>query len=325
MKNFKFFTLAIIICLFYATGTAQTAVQQHGKLSIKQGKLIDQEEKIVQLRGISFSWSIWGGKKYYTPEVVDWLVDDFKVNLIRVAMAVEPDSGYLQLPEEQFNLITKVVDRAIERGIYVLIDWHDHHANHNIEQAKSFFTRIAQQYQDSPQIIYEIWNEPERTTWQVVKGYAVELISTIRKYDQDNIIVVGSPHWDQDVDSVANNRITNFNNIAYSFHFYASDPNHQELLRHRAEQAIAMQLPLFVTEWGVGEANGDGLFDREKTNTWLDWMERNQLSWANWNLTDKKETTALLKPRASILGKWKKDELTPAGQYIRTQLIKLNQ
>ncbi|GAA4779137.1 hypothetical protein GCM10023231_02280 [Olivibacter ginsenosidimutans] len=312
-------------CLLYVTAAAQTAIQQHGKLSIRQGKLIDQQEKIVQLRGISLSWSIWEGKKYYTPEVVDWLVDDFKVNLIRVAMAIEPDSGYLQLPEEQFNLITKVVDRAIERGIYVLIDWHDHHANQHIEQAKKFFTKIAQRYQGNPQLIYEIWNEPEKTTWQVVKHYAIALIPTIRKYAQDNIIVVGSPHWDQDVDRVAHDPITNMNNIAYSFHFYASDPNHQERLRHQAAQALTMQLPLLVTEWGVGEANGDGRFDRKKTDIWLHWMEENQLSWTNWNLTDKNETTALLKPKASVRGHWKKNELTPAGRYIRAQLIKLNQ
>lgn len=313
-----------MICLLHIKATAQTAVQRHGKLSIKQGKIVDQHENIIQLRGISFSWSVWGGKKYYTPEVVDQLVDDFRVNLIRVAMAVEPENGYLQAPEEQYPLITKVVDRALQRGVYVLIDWHDHHADHNIAQAKAFFTRIAKQYPDNPQIIYEIWNEPEKTTWQVVKSYAMELISTIRAQAKNNIIIVGSPHWDQDVDSVANDRISGLNNIAYSFHFYASDPNHQEHLRNRAQKAIAQQLPLFITEWGVGEADGNGQFDRRKTKIWLDWMESNQLSWANWNLTDKEETTALLKPSAPLHGRWRKKHLTPAGLYIKTQLRKLN-
>lgn len=324
MKHIKIFTVAVILCLLHKSGISQTAVQRHGSLSIKQGKIVDQHDKIVQLRGISFSWSIWGGKKYYTPEVVDRLVDDFKVNLIRVALAVEPDGGYLQSPEEQFTLIKNVVDRALQRGIYVLIDWHDHHADRNIDQAKAFFTRMAQQYPDYPQLIYEIWNEPERTTWQVVKSYAEELIHTIRKDAKNNIIVVGSPHWDQDVDSVANDRILGFNNIAYSFHFYASDPNHQEQLRERAQKAIGQQLPLFITEWGVGEADGNGQFDLKKTKIWLDWMENNQLSWANWNLTDKDETTALLKPMAPLHGHWKKQHLTPAGQYIKAQLRTLN-
>ena len=43
----------------------------------------------------------------------------------------------------------------------------------------------------------------------------------------------------------------------------------------------------------MGESNGDGVFDLDKTNRWVDWMEKHQLSWANWNLTDKEETTAL--------------------------------
>jgi len=43
----------------------------------------------------------------------------------------------------------------------------------------------------------------------------------------------------------------------------------------------------------VGAADG---FDQLKADSWLNWMERHQLSWANWNITDKDETTALLYP-----------------------------
>src|SRR5690606_27125675 len=106
-------------------GKKLAAVELHGKLSVKNGKMINQHGNQPQLRGISFSWSIWQGEKYYTKEVVDWLVDDFKVNLIRLSMAVEPNGGYLQFPEKQKNKIIELVDQGIKRGIYVLIDWHD--------------------------------------------------------------------------------------------------------------------------------------------------------------------------------------------------------
>ena len=304
--------------------TTATPIEQHGVLKTSGDRIVDEHGVPPQLRGISFSWSIWEGRKYYTPKVVDWLVDDFNVSLVRLSMAIEPDSGYLQQPVEQSALIHQTAAHAIARGVYVIIDWHDHHADNNLEHAKAFFAHAAQRYAGTPNIIYEIWNEPEEHAWPAIKAYSIALIEEIRKYDPDNLIIVGSPRWDQDVDVTAADPITGFSNIAYSFHFYASDPYHQEQLRAKAENAIANGLPLFVTEWGVGESNGDGVFDRAKTDRWMAWMEKHQLSWVNWNITDKKETTAILTSGASTSGKWHQKQLTPAGQYIRTQLRKLN-
>jgi endoglucanase len=301
-----------------------TPVELNGKLSVKNGKMVNEYGLPPQLRGMSFSWSIWQGEKYYTKEVVDWLVEDFKVSIIRLSMAIEPKRGYLQFPEMQKNKITELIDHGIKRGIYVLIDWHDHHANQNKEEAKLFFKEMAERYHHVPNVIYEIWNEPERHSWDEIKSYSEEVIKEIRKYDKDNLIVVGSPHWDQDVDIAAADPIFISENLVYSFHFYASDPSHQDKLRKKAEKAMELGLPLLVTEWGVGEANGDGEFDLDKTSKWVDWMEKHQLSWTNWNITDKKETTALLKPGASILGAWDIDKLTPAGNYIRMVLRRLN-
>lgn len=310
-----------LLFLLLSLGTfARTPVDRHGPLRVDGGRIVDRHGNPPQLRGISFSWSVWGGRKYYSPQVVDWLVDDFRVSLIRVSMAVEPKEGYLTDPEGQKKLVTAVIDQAVKRGIYVLIDWHDHHADKNQEAARLFFAEMARRYRGVPNIIYEIWNEPDHQSWDVIKAYSNVIIGEIRKHDPDNLIVAGSPRWDQDVDIAAASPIEGFRNIAYSFHFYASDPNHQDRLRAKAEKALAAGLPLFVTELGVGESNGNGVFDAEKTKAWYDWMEKNRLSWANWNITDKKETTALLQPGAPSGGKWKEEELTPAGRYVRERL-----
>ncbi len=323
---FKSLFLASLCCLCSLLFGQKhiTPLINNGALTVKNGLIVNRLGVPPQLHGISFSWSVWQGQKYYNPAVVDWLTTDFKVDIIRLAMAVEPDSGYLQQPKFQQQLIENLVDRAITDGIYVLIDWHDHHSSKHIEQAKTFFAAMAKKYNGKPNVIYEIWNEPERIGWDTVKNYAVKLITEIRKYDTNNLIVVGSPHWDQDVDIVAADAIVGFDNIAYSFHFYASDPNHQAGLRERANKAIKMGLPLIVTEWGVGESNGNGVFDKTENETWLKWLAKNKLSWVTWNLTDKQETTALLMPHASKNGRWKTNELTPSGSYIRQKLQQLS-
>jgi endoglucanase len=304
--------------------SAQTPVAKNGALHVDGHKILNQYNKEPQLRGLSFSWSLWGGRKYYNPAVTDWIVNDFKVSIVRVAMGVQPQHGYLDEPELQRQLVINTVDQAIKDGIYVLIDWHDHNGNLHTEQAKAFFADMAKKYAGVPNVIYEIWNEPAKTTWDTVKNYAMQVIPEIRKFDPANLIIVGSPHWDQDVAIVAADPITGFSNIAYSFHFYASDPNHQERLMAEADKAIKMGLPLMVTEWGVGESNGNGIFDRDKTKKWLNWMEANHLSWANWNITDKDETTAVLLPGAPVSGGWTNEQLSPAGIYIRDVLRELN-
>ncbi len=302
---------------------SQTPVQKHGALRVEGNQIVDKNGQPPQLRGISFSWSIWGGRKYYTTDVVDHLCKDFQTTLLRASMAVQPDSGYLQQPEAQMALITRVVDQAIKNGVYILIDWHDHNAEQHVQESKAFFRTMAQRYAGNPQVIYEIWNEPERQTWPVIKAYSEEVIREIRTYDSKNLIIVGSPHWDQDVDVAAADPIKGQTNLAYSFHFYASEPYHQDGLRAKAEKAMQLGLPLMVTEWGVGESSGDGKFDREQNRIWLNWMEKHRLSWVNWNITDKKETTAILQPGAPANGKWAKEHLTPAGIYIQEQLHQL--
>jgi endoglucanase len=324
MKNIILSALFLGINIAAFSQQPLTPVAKNGALHVENGLIVNQNGVPPQLRGISLSWSIWEGRKYYNPAVVNWLSSDFKISILRAAMAVQPDNGYLQQPSVQMQLIINVVDAAIQNGIYVLIDWHDHHSNQHVEQSRQFFAMMAKRYAGTPNVIYEVWNEPERISWDTVKNYAVQIITEIRKYDPDNLIIVGSPHWDQDVDVAAADPINGFKNIAYSFHFYASDPNHQEALRAKADKAIKSGLPLFVTEWGVGEANGNGKFDRKKTEVWLKWVEDNKLSWANWNITDKDETTAILMPDAPVTGGWTNDQLTAAGVYIREKLRELN-
>ncbi|MCL2349288.1 MAG: glycoside hydrolase family 5 protein [Planctomycetaceae bacterium] len=302
---------------------ADSPVEKHGKLVVKDGKLCDEHGGAVTIRGMSLFWSQWM-PQYYNEKTVQWLADDWNVSIIRAAMGVEA-GGYLQNPEREKAKVFAVIDACIAANIYVIVDWHDHHAVDHEERAIAFFKEVASKYGKYPNVIYETYNEPLNTySWERIKKYHEAVVREIRKIDPDNLILLGSSSWDQAVDDASKSPLEGFDNLAYTFHFYASDRNHQEQLRARADTAMKNGLCLFVSEWGVSDSSGGGPFDVEKTDRWLRWMEDNKLSWCVWSVADKKETSAALNPGTSPDGNWKESDLSSSGKYIRDQLRKLN-
>ena len=156
--------------------------------------------------------------------------------------------------------------------------------------------------------------------WQRdIKPYAQELVGVIRRYAPKNIIIVGTPTWSQDVDIVAESPLTG-TNIMYALHFYAG--THKQDLRNKADQALAKGLPLFVTEWGVSDASGGGGVFTEEANRWLDFLAKRQISWVNWNLSDKSESSSALMPGAKPTGSWTPQDLSESGRFVRDAATK---
>jgi endoglucanase len=291
-----------------------TVVQIHGLLQQNGNKIVDKNNEPVSLAGNSFFWSNdnWGGERYYNAEVVSWLKHDWETTIVRAAMGVEDPGGYLDNKTENKNRIKTIVDAAIEKGIYVIIDWHSHHAEDNTNEAALFFEEMANLYGEYDNIIYEIYNEPLDISWStIIKPYAISIIAAIRSIDPDNLIVVGTPEWSQRVDLAAADPIIGYSNIAYTLHFYTV--HHQQWLRDRASAALESGIALFVTEWG---SIGYSLVDPE-ANEWMTWCFTNKISHCNWAVNDKEEEWSILIPGASTTGGWSDDELTKSGKLAR--------
>ncbi len=315
-RSFGFLVILLFSCLEIAAQSSNSAVAQNGQLSIEGTKLLNEQGEPVQLKGMSLFWSQWQ-PQYYNSISIDILKEDWNVTVVRAAMGIE-HGGYLENPEIEKEKIFKVIDAAIANGIYVIVDWHDHNAEEHTAEAKKFFAEVAKKYGDYPNLIYETYNEPLDVSWdEVLKPYHEEIIAEIRKFDTDNIIVCGTPNWSQDVEEAAKNPIKK-QNIAYGLHFYAG--THQEGLMHKAEEAINAGLPIFVTEFGTTEADGDGKVFKEETQKWMTFMDKHKLSWCNWSIADKDEASAALLPGTLPSGLKEDKNISESGLFIKSIL-----
>jgi endoglucanase len=268
---------------------------------------------------MSYGWhNFW--PRFYNQQSVAWLKNDWHCSVVRAAMGIEPKGGYKEDPKAAVEKIKAVVDGAIAQGIYVIIDWHSH--NINLEEAKIFFSEMAKNYGEYPNVIYEIFNEPDYESWDEVKAYSTEVIKVIRKEDPDNIILVGSPHWDQDIHLVADSPLQGLTNIMYTVHFYAA--THKVDLRKRCDYALRKGIPIFISESAGMEASGDGAINEEEWLKWIAWAEEQNLSWITWSVSDKNETCSVLLPSAGSEGNWTDKDLKESGQKTRALLIKYN-
>jgi endoglucanase len=305
-----------------SVGNDTTIVERYDQLHVDKTKIVDKNGNPVTLRGMSLYWSQWKGQ-FYNYDCIKWLRDDWKCSIVRAAMAVE-SGGYLTNPSVEMSKIKTVIEACIDLGIYVLVDWHDNNAQNHLTESIGFFEEIARQYGTTPNVIYEIFNEPLNTAdWStVVKPYADSVVKHIRAIDPVNLIIVGTPTWSQDVDVASRNPLT-ATNIAYAFHFYA----HTHLFGSysgKVQTALNNGIAIFVTEFGTTEASGTGVVDSNQTDIWLNYLNTNNISWCNWSVADLTETSAILAPGSSPTGGWPISVISPSGLYVRRKLQEAN-
>lgn len=158
---------------------------------------------------------------------------------------------------------------------------------------------------------------PMDISWQDIQKYASDLIPVIRKNAPNAIIIVGTPNWSQMVDQAAANPIQE-ENVMYALHFYAA--THKEDLRNKMVQAIQNGLPIFVSEFGICDASGNGSIDEQQANEWIQVMNQYDVSYVAWNLSNKDETSALLNKSCTKTSAFTIDDLSESGRWLYSTL-----
>lgn len=301
----------------------KTPIEKYGELSTKGSCIVDEDGKTVILRGMSF-FHCADAEKYKNEECIKWLIKDWHCNIVRypILPGVKGKYGFAGNPAETLKKLYKIIDACIRNGIYIIVDYHGgKNPMDHLDDAKKLFTSVAKKYGNTPNVIYEVFNEPygAGVTWDdVIRPYFKAVITEIRKYDKDNIVLVGTPEFSLNIDKIIPNPLSEFKNIVYVAHFYAA--SHKKGNRDKIQRVIDAGYPVYISEFGTCLYTGDGTFDTVSVAEWMKFLDKNNIGWCNWSVHEKNETASILKFGARATGQWRLDELTPSGALIRKYL-----
>lgn len=323
--------LALGLCLTGGLQIAEAKTTTYydasaGRLHVKGTKLVDKKGHEVQLRGVSTHGLSWY-PQYVNDKCFAQLHDKWGANVVRLAMYTEEYNGYCSGDAKNRSDLKKLIKKGVrlakKHKMYVIVDWHilsDGNPNSHKKEAKAFFREMSREFKGYNNVIYEICNEPNNgTSWKEIKSYARSVISTIRKNDKKAVIVVGTPTWSQDVDQAAADPIKG-DNIMYALHFYAA--THKTDLRNKMTAAINKGLPVFVTEYGICDASGNGAIDKKEADRWIQTMDEYGVSYIAWNLSNKQESSSIIKSSCPKVSGFKKSELSDEGRWLYNLLRK---
>ncbi|MCR4797140.1 MAG: glycoside hydrolase family 5 protein [Lachnospiraceae bacterium] len=319
-------TLALSAVLGGTAGMITDAKSTVTALKVTGAHLTDKKGNIVQLKGVSTHGISW-----YPQYINDKCFKQLKgwgANVVRLAMYTAEYNGYCTGDEANKKALKARIEEGVKlaqkNNMYVIIDWHVMNADPNPlihqKEAEEFFAWASKKYKDTPNVIYEICNEPSSgTSWEDITKYADDIIPLIRKNAPKSVIIVGTPNWSQEVDKAAAKPLK-YKNVMYALHFYAA--THKDDLRNVAKNALDKKLPIFVSEYSICDASGNGGLDTDSATKWMKLLNENKISYCQWSLCNKNESSAIIKDSVSKTSGFTDADLSETGKWLKKQLKK---
>ena len=317
-------------------------VESYGALSVDGTKITNSEGQTVVLKGMS-SFGIQECGDFFTFDVIKTLAEDWGCDVLRIAITGDSSSeGYLKDPDKYFDMLCKIVDNCQIQGIYVIIDWNilygEEYDEHQ-EAAVDFFKRFSSIYAYSPNVIYEINNDPLTPDKELEAGeeweeyicpFVTEVIDAIRGNGSDSLIIVGTPDNSTSVDAASDSPL-DYSNIAYSARLLSGlDTDTQ---KEKLDAALDDEVCVFVTQWGLTNDLGGGGIHVSESLKWIEFFDENQISWCNYAIGSysSSETNALnlnndrYTDEQKTSGHWPAGMITESGSFIREEFLKTSE
>ncbi len=286
-------------------------------LHVDGNKVLTPEGKPVILQGVnvvSLEFLLRGDHVLKSCQVA---VDEWKSSIIRLPVKESywfgREPGQTDGGASYRKLVEDAVTMVANRGAYVLLDLHRFRAPK--AEHVEFWRDAATKYKDHPAVLFDLFNEPHGTSWEVWRngGFVAEngapadedaflspeekaknargfesvgmqkLIDAVRETGAKNIVVAGGLDWAYDLTGIASGYALDGrggNGLMYSTHIYPWKSNWKEKVL-----IVAAKHPVLVGEVGCDIKKMDFISAENQENpyTWapdmLGFLQQHGLHW----------------------------------------------
>jgi hypothetical protein len=269
--------------VWHFTTTNTVPVIPPARLHVEGNKIKDPNGNTVVLRGLSMIDLGATNRDFGVESLIDRITNTSDPNgnspgwyptILRVPVCPNDSALYHYSPltfdsndvnnpvnELFYELLRSTVDYCARKGLYIIIDWHLMEDTYNeVNDTNVFWAYIAPRFANDTHVLFELFNEPMNTSevndaanWNSVRTDMQTWIDTIRASAPHNLILVGSPSYDQVLGPIVDNPVAD-DNVVYVCHLYpyhwrgfsGTDPNW--FIDNIT--TCAAQYPVICTEWG---------------------------------------------------------------------------
>lgn len=183
-------------------------------------------------------------------------------NVIRIP--VQPNR-YVDDEYYMWRYLDLVVKWAGESNSYIIIDWAcagnptngggdnmSGIAENVMDKSVDFWKQIAAHYKDTPNVIFEIYNEPIGVEGDEFIPYVNAFIEAIRSEGADQLIIVGSIDSGYDINWLnaleGDEKLVEDDNLAIGMQIFPYRTGYEKTI-----DSYELDMPLIVTAWGYGD------------------------------------------------------------------------
>lgn len=219
-----------------------------GRFHTLADQIIGPDGKRFLARG--FAMYGWDAKN---PKYLDWVVNDLKPNIVRIAAHPDSDS-----PRD----LQKAIDYLTAHGIVALVEDHTGYyrtskdgynmpSNEKLKQLAQWYSEIAAANKDNSKVWFGTPNEPSGSEAATVNEEKT-IYDAIRATGNESIILLEKNYSKLGSDPIKNNPgvFKQMRNVALDAHYYLKTDNTDASLDWALKQDRSLGIPVVVGEFG---------------------------------------------------------------------------